>query len=75
MERKVHKTMLGAAMLFGSDTLRKRREAEPEAAEIIKILNFSLRVSRMDGIRNESIRETEVDVSQDGDVNGCRGGG
>lgn len=28
MKRKVPKAMVRAAMLFGSDTLRKRREAE-----------------------------------------------
>ena len=47
------------AMLFGLETvsLRKRQEAELEVAEM-KMLRFSLGVTGMDRIRNESIRGT-----------------
>ena len=47
------------AMLYGSEivALRKRQEAEMEVAEI-KMLRFSLGVTEMDRISNESIRGT-----------------
>ena len=46
-------------MLFGLETvaLRKGQEAELEVAEI-KLLRFSLGVTRLDRIRNEYIRGT-----------------
>ena len=46
-------------MLYGLETvaLRKRQEAELEVAEI-QMLRFSLRVMRMDRIKNEDIRGT-----------------
>ena len=46
-------------MLYGLDTvaLTKRQEAEMEVAEL-KMLRFSLGVTRMDKIRNEYIRGT-----------------
>ena len=45
------------AMLYGLETvaLTKRQEAEMEVAEL-KMLRFSLGVTRMDKIRNEYIR-------------------
>ena len=46
-------------MLYGLETvaLTKRQEAEMEVAEL-KMLRFSLGVTRMDKIRNEYIRGT-----------------
>ncbi|MCJ8736397.1 hypothetical protein PDJAM_G00257450 [Pangasius djambal] len=46
-------------MLYGLETvaLRKRQESELEAAEL-KMLRFSLGVTRLDRIRNEYIRGT-----------------
>lgn len=57
---QVDKTVARAAMLFGlkTEAVRKRREAELEAAEI-KIPSFSLEEIRTERIRNESIRGTE----------------
>ncbi|XP_051793650.1 uncharacterized protein LOC127530564 [Acanthochromis polyacanthus] len=59
MKGKVYKTVVRPAMLFGLETvsLRKRQEAELEVAEL-KMLRFSLGVTRMDRIRNEYIRGT-----------------
>ena len=59
MKGKVYKTVVRPAMLFGLETvpLRKRQEAELEVAEM-KMLRFSLGVTRMDRIRNEYIRGT-----------------
>ncbi len=59
-------------MMFGLETvaLSKRQEAELEVAEF-KMLRFSLGVTRMDRIRNESIRGT-VQVERLGDK--VRGG-
>ncbi|KAK3570388.1 hypothetical protein QTP86_019270, partial [Hemibagrus guttatus] len=56
---KVYKTVVRPAMLYGLETvsLRKRQEAELEVAEL-KMLRFSLGVTRLDRIRNEYIRET-----------------
>ncbi|KAL7854724.1 hypothetical protein SRHO_G00169140 [Serrasalmus rhombeus] len=47
------------------DSAKKRQEAELEVAEM-KMLRFSLGVTRMDKIRNEQIRGT-VKVEQFGD--------
>ncbi|WP_139267332.1 reverse transcriptase domain-containing protein, partial [Escherichia coli] len=59
MKGKVDKTVVRPAMLSGLETvaLRKRQEAELEVAEL-KMLRFSLGVTRMDRIRNEDIRGT-----------------
>ncbi|KAK3548355.1 hypothetical protein QTP70_010717, partial [Hemibagrus guttatus] len=56
---KVYRTVVRAAMLYGLETvsLRKRQEAELEVAEL-KMLRFSLGVTRLDRIRNEYIRGT-----------------
>lgn len=47
------------AMMYGLETLAigRRQEAELEVAEL-KMLRFSLGVTRMEGIRNEVIRGT-----------------
>ena len=54
---KVHKVAVRPAMLYGLETvaLTKRQEAEMEVAEL-KMLRFSLGVTRTDKIRNEYIR-------------------
>ncbi|MCJ8736404.1 hypothetical protein PDJAM_G00257550 [Pangasius djambal] len=56
---KVYETVVRAAMLYGLETvsLRKRQESELEVAEL-KMLRFSLGVTRLDRIRNENIRGT-----------------
>ncbi|KAK3548387.1 hypothetical protein QTP70_012316 [Hemibagrus guttatus] len=56
---KVYRTVVRAAMLYGLETvsLRKRQESELEVAEL-KLLRFSLGVTRLDRIRNEYIRGT-----------------
>ncbi|KAK3525896.1 hypothetical protein QTP70_010950 [Hemibagrus guttatus] len=56
---KVYRTVVRLAMLYGLETvsLRKRQESELEVAEL-KMLRFSLRVTRLDRIRNEYIRGT-----------------
>ena len=56
---KVYKVAVRPAMLYGLETvaLTKRQEAEMEVAEL-KMLRFSLGVTRMDKIRNEYIRRT-----------------
>ncbi|KAK3523014.1 hypothetical protein QTP86_011091 [Hemibagrus guttatus] len=56
---KVYRTVMRAAMLYGLETvsLRKRQESELEVAEL-KMLRFSLGVTRLDRIRNEYIRGT-----------------
>ena len=56
---KVYKVEVRPAMLYGLETvaLTKRQEAEMEVAEL-KMLRFSLGVTRMDKIRNEYIRGT-----------------
>ena len=56
---KVYKVAVRPAMLYGLETvaLTKRQEAEMEVAEL-KMLRFSLGVTRMDKIRNECIRGT-----------------
>ena len=53
---KVYKVAVRPAMLYGLETvaLTKRQEAEMEVAEL-KMLRFSLGVTRMDKIRNEYI--------------------
>uniref|UniRef100_A0A087XJI6 Uncharacterized protein n=1 Tax=Poecilia formosa TaxID=48698 RepID=A0A087XJI6_POEFO len=59
MKGKVYKTVVRPAMPFGVETvaMTKRQEAELEVAEM-KMLRFSLGVTRMDKIRNEYIRGT-----------------
>ena len=56
---KVNRVAVRPAMLYGLETvaLTKRQEAEMEVAEL-KMLRFSLGVTRMDKIRNEYIRGT-----------------
>ncbi|KAK3514359.1 hypothetical protein QTP70_015886 [Hemibagrus guttatus] len=56
---KVYRRMVRPAMLYGLETvsLRKRQESELEVAEL-KMLRFSLGVTRLDRIRNEYIRGT-----------------
>ena len=53
------KVAMKPAVLYGLETvaLTKRQEAEMEVAEL-KVLRFSLGVTRMDKIRNEYIRGT-----------------
>ncbi|KAK3553870.1 hypothetical protein QTP70_012703 [Hemibagrus guttatus] len=57
MKGKVYRTVVRPAMLYGLETvsLRKRQESELEVAEL-KMLRFSLGVTRLDRIRNEYIR-------------------
>ncbi|KAF7696815.1 hypothetical protein HF521_005233 [Silurus meridionalis] len=59
MKGKVYRTVVRPAMLYGLETvaLRKRQEVELKVAEL-KMLRFSLGVTRMDRIRNEFIRGT-----------------
>ena len=54
---KVYKVAVRPPMLYGLETvaLTKRKEAEMEVAEL-KMLRFSLGVTRMIKIRNEYIR-------------------
>ncbi|KAK3570237.1 hypothetical protein QTP86_017142, partial [Hemibagrus guttatus] len=56
---KVYRTVVRPAMLYGLETvsLRKRQESELEVAEL-KMLRFSLGVTRLDRIRNKFIRGT-----------------
>ncbi|KAK3543099.1 hypothetical protein QTP70_010645 [Hemibagrus guttatus] len=56
---KVYRTVVRPAMLYVLETvsLRKRQESELEVAEL-KMLRFSLGVTRLDRIRNEYIRGT-----------------
>ena len=56
---KVYRVAVRPAMLYGLETvaLTKRQEAEMEVSEL-KMLRFSLGVTRMDKIRNEYIRGT-----------------
>ncbi|KAI5092175.1 hypothetical protein C0J45_17806, partial [Silurus meridionalis] len=56
---KVYRTVVRLAMLYGLETvaLSKRQEVELEVPEL-KMLRFSLGVTRMDRIRNEFIRGT-----------------
>ncbi|KAI5109063.1 hypothetical protein C0J45_0460, partial [Silurus meridionalis] len=59
MKGKVYGTVVRPAMLNGLErvALRKRQEVELEKAEL-KMLRFSLGVTKMDKIRNEFIRGT-----------------
>ncbi|KAK3563912.1 hypothetical protein QTP86_004847 [Hemibagrus guttatus] len=59
LKGKVYRTVVRAAMLYGLETvsLRKRQESELEVAEL-KMLRFSLGVTRLDRIRNEYIGGT-----------------
>ncbi|KAI5105228.1 hypothetical protein C0J45_4900, partial [Silurus meridionalis] len=56
---KGYRTVVRPAMLYGLETvaLSKRQEVELEVAEL-KMLRFSLGVTRMDRIRNEFIKGT-----------------
>ncbi|KAK3564512.1 hypothetical protein QTP86_022855, partial [Hemibagrus guttatus] len=56
---KVYRTVVRPAMLYGLETvsLRKRQGLELEVAEL-KMLRFSLGVTRLDRIRNKYIRGT-----------------
>ncbi|KAK3535459.1 hypothetical protein QTP70_016880, partial [Hemibagrus guttatus] len=56
---KVYRTVVRQAMLYGLETvsLKKRQESELEVAEL-KMLRFSLGVTRLDRIRNKYIRGT-----------------
>ena len=56
---KVYRVAVRPAMLYGLETvaLTKTQEAEMEVAEL-KMLRFSLGVTRMDKIRNEYIRDS-----------------
>ncbi|KAK3521327.1 hypothetical protein QTP70_003170 [Hemibagrus guttatus] len=56
---KVYRTVVRRAMLYGLETvsLRKRQESDLEVAEL-KMLRFSLGVTRLDKFRNEYIRGT-----------------
>ncbi|XP_060718066.1 uncharacterized protein LOC132840435 [Tachysurus vachellii] len=56
---KVYRTVVRPAVLYGLETvsLKKRQESELEVAEL-KMLRFSLGVTRLDRIRNEYIRGT-----------------
>ena len=64
---KVYKTVVKPAMLYGLETvpLTKKQEAELAVAQL-KMLRFSLRVTRTDKIKNEFIRGT-AQVRQIGD--------
>ncbi|KAK3517721.1 hypothetical protein QTP70_016496, partial [Hemibagrus guttatus] len=57
---RVYRTVVRPAMLYGLETvsLRKRQESELEVAEL-KMLRFSLGVTRLDRIRNKYIRGTD----------------
>ncbi|KAI5085808.1 hypothetical protein C0J45_1025, partial [Silurus meridionalis] len=59
MKGNVYRTVVRPAMLYGLETvaLSKRQETELEVAEL-KMLRFSLGVTKMDKIRNEFIRGT-----------------
>ncbi|KAK3507981.1 hypothetical protein QTP70_008883 [Hemibagrus guttatus] len=59
LKGKVYRTVVRPAMLYGLETvsLRKRQESELDVAEL-KMLRFSLGVTRLDRIRNEYIRGT-----------------
>ncbi|KAK3529832.1 hypothetical protein QTP86_006912 [Hemibagrus guttatus] len=59
IKEKVYRTVVRPTMLYGLETvsLRKRQESELEVAEL-KMLRFSLGVTRLDRIKNEYIRGT-----------------
>ena len=59
MKGKIYKTVVRPAMMYGLETvaLTKRQEAELEVAEL-RMLRFSLGVTRIDKIRNNYIRGT-----------------
>ena len=58
---KVYKVAVRSTMLYGLETvaLTKRQEAKMEVAEL-KMLRFSLGVTRMDKIRNDKIRNEYI---------------
>ena len=59
VKSKVYKTIVRPSMLYGLETvaLTKKQEAELEVAEL-KMLRFSLGVTRMEKIKNGYIRRT-----------------
>ena len=59
MKGKMYKVLVRPAVMYGLETvaLTKRQEAELEVAEM-KMLRFSLGVTRLDKIKNEIIRGT-----------------
>ena len=59
MKGKLYKVLVRPAMMYGLETiaLTKRQEAELEVAEM-KMLRFSLGVTRLDKIKNDVIRGT-----------------
>ena len=59
MKGNVYKVAVRSAMLYGLETvaLTQRQESEMGVAEL-KVLRFSLGVTRMDNIRKEYIRGT-----------------
>ena len=59
MKGKMYKTVVRPAMLYGLEAvaLTRKQEAELEVAEM-RMLRFSLGVTRLDRIRNELIRGT-----------------
>ena len=59
MKGKLYKVVVRPAMMYGLETiaLTKRQEAELEVAEM-KMLRFSLGVTRLDKIKNDVIRGT-----------------
>ena len=59
VKEKVYRTVVRPSMMYGLGTLAigRRQEAELEVAEL-KLLRFSLGVTRMDRIRNKVIRGT-----------------
>ena len=57
VKEKVYKVAVKPAMLYGLETVALTKRQEMEVAEL-KMLRFSLGVTRMDKIRNEYIRGT-----------------
>ena len=57
MKGKVYRVAVRPAMLYGLETVALTKRQEMEVAEL-KMLRFSLGVTRMDKIRNEYIRGT-----------------
>ena len=58
LKGKIYKTVIRPAMLYGLETvaLTQRQEAELEVAEM-KMLRFSMGVTRLEKVRNNKIRE------------------
>ena len=76
VKRKVYKREVRPAMLFGLETmsLTKRQETKLKLAEL-KVLRWSLGVTKMDRIRKKYILETkwpnlyDLDIGRRGTVN------